>query len=72
MSSEQVIYHVIRKKVDGAYLLDSRNDIIYTDAIKEGAQEAFNDCISHKQKGETYDLVIEIKGQRYLQILCER
>lgn len=72
MSSEQIIYHVIRKKVDGAYLLDNRNDIIYTDTIEEDAREIFNHCIANKQKGETYDLVMEIKCQRYLQILCER
>lgn len=69
---ERIIYHVIRKKVDGAYLLDKRNDIIYTDTIEEDAREIFNHRIANKQKGETYDLVMEIKGQRYLQILCER
>ena len=67
-----VVYHVIKKNIDGAYLLDKRNDIIYTDTLKGDAQEIFNSRVSSKQKGEVYDLVAETRGQKYLQILCER
>lgn len=70
--SASVVYHVIKKNIDGAYLLDKRNDIIYTDTLKGDAQEIFNSRVSSKQKGEVYDLVAETRGQKYLQILCER
>lgn len=67
-----IVYHVIKKNVDGAYLLDRRNDIIYTDTVECDARDVFNDLVASKQRGETYDLIMEIKGQRYLHILCER
>lgn len=67
-----VVYHVIKKNIDGAYLLDKRNDIIYTDTVKDDAKEIFDNRVSSKQKGEVYDLVAETRGQKYLQILCER
>ncbi len=67
-----IVYHVIKKNVDGAYLLDNRNDIIYTDTIEQDAREIFNNRVINKSKSEIYDLVMEIKGQKYLHILCER
>lgn len=67
-----IVYHVIKKNVDGAYLLDKRNDIIYTDTIEHDAREIFNNRIINKSKGEIYDLVMEVRGQKYLHILCER
>lgn len=67
-----IIYHVIKKNIDGAYLLDKRNDIIYTDTVESDAREIFNNRIINKSKGEIYDLVMEVRGQKYLHILCER
>lgn len=67
-----VVYHVIKKNVDGAYLLDKRNDIIYTDTIEHDAREIFNSRVINKSKDEIYDLVMEVRGQKYLHILCER
>ena len=32
--SAEVVYHVVHKNVEGAYLLDKRNDIIYTEVSK--------------------------------------
>ena len=70
--SASIVYYVIKKNIDGAYLLDKRNDVIYTDTMKDAAQEIFNSRVSSKQKCEVYDLVAETKGKKYLQILCER
>lgn len=67
-----IIYHVIKKNIDGAYLLDKRNDIIYTDTVESDAREIFNNRVANKSKGEVYNLVMEVKGQKYLRILCER
>jgi len=67
-----IIYHVIKKNIDGAYLLDKRNDIIYTDTVESDAREIFNNRVANKSKGEVYNLVMEVKGQKYLHILCER
>lgn len=67
-----IVYHVIKKNIDGAYLLDKRNDIIYTDTVESDAREIFNNRIINKSKGEIYDLVMEVRGQKYLHILCER
>lgn len=67
-----IVYHVIKKNVDGAYLLDKRNDIIYTDNVESDARDIFNSRVANKLKGETYNLVMEVKGQKYLHILCER
>lgn len=67
-----IVYHVIKKNIDGAYLLDKRNDIIYTDTVESDAREIFNNRIINKSKGEIYDLVMEVRGQKYLCILCER
>ena len=66
------VYCVIKKNIDGAYLLDKRNDIVYTDTVKDDAQKIFDSRVSNKQKCEVYDLVVETKGQKYLQILCEK
>ena len=67
-----IVYHVLKKNIDGAYLLDKRNDIIYTDTVESDAREIFNNRIINKSKGEIYDLVMEVRGQKYLHILCER
>lgn len=67
-----IVYHVIKKNIDGAYLLDKRNDIIYTDTVESDARDIFNSRVANKLKCEIYDLVMEVKGQKYLRILCER
>jgi hypothetical protein len=70
MSAEEVVYHVVCKNVDGAYLLDKRNDIIYTGTCKDDAWDIFNNCITNKQKGKAYVLFAETRGCRLLKILC--
>jgi hypothetical protein len=70
--SAKVVYHVVRKNVEGAYLLDRRNDIIYTDTIEDAARDIFNSRVRNKQKGEVYVLFAEIKGCKLLDVLCER
>ena len=70
--SDKVVYHVVRKNVEGAYLLDKRNDIIYTDTVEDDAREIFNKHVCNKQKGEVYVLFAETKGCKPLDVLCER
>jgi hypothetical protein len=70
--STEVIYYIVRKNVEGAYLLDKRNDIIYTDTIECDAKEIFNDKIKSKQENEIYVLFSKEKDDKYLNILCER
>jgi len=67
-----VLYHIVKKNIEGAYLLDKRNDIIYTDSIECDARDIFNKRVADKQKGETYVLFAETKGDKFLNILCER
>lgn len=70
--SAEVVYHVVRKNVEGAYLLDKRNDIIYTDTIEDDARDIFNRRVSNKKKGEVYVLFSKTNGCKLLNILCER
>ena len=71
MSNINVIQHVVRKNVEGAYLLDKRSDIIYTDTIEQDAREIVNNRIANRKKGETYVLFAETKGCKALNILRE-
>lgn len=66
------VYHVVKKNVEGAYLLDKRNDIIYTDTIESDALEIFNSRVANKQKGDVYVLFEKTGGSKVLNILCER
>ena len=70
--SAEVVYHVVRKNVEGAYLLDKRNDVIYTDTIENDARDIFNCRVSNKKKGEVYVLFAATKVCKLLDILCER
>ena len=70
--SAEVVYHVVRKNVEGAYLLDKRNDVIYTDTIENDARDIFNRRVSNKKKGEVYVLFAATKDCKLLDILCER
>ena len=70
--SAEVVYHVVRKNVEGAYLLDKRNDVIYTDTIEDDARDIFNRRVSNKKKGEVYVLFAKTNGCKLLNILCER
>ena len=71
--SSKIIYHVFRKNVDGIYLLDKRNDVIYTDTIYKDAEEIFWKRVNNKvNSNETYVLFAQVPGRRYLQIMLER
>lgn len=70
--SAEVVYHVVRKNVEGAYLLDKRNDVIYTDTIENDARDIFNRRVSNKKKGEVYVLFAKTNSCKLLDILCER
>ena len=70
--SDEDVYHVVRKNVEDAYLLDKRNDVIYTDTIENDARDIFNRRVSNKKKGEVYVLFAATKGCKLLDILCER
>jgi hypothetical protein len=70
--SSNIVYHVVKKNVEGAYLLDKRNDIIYTDTIEHDAREIFNSRVANKQRGDVYVLFAETKGCKLLNVLCER
>ena len=71
--SSKTIYHVFRKNVDGIYLLDKRNDVIYTDTIYKDAEEIFWKRVNNKvNSNETYVLFAQVPGRRYLQIMLER
>lgn len=70
--SAEVVYHVVRKNVEGAYLLDKRNDVIYTDTIENDARDIFNSRVSNKKKGEVYVLFAKTNNCKLLDILCER
>ena len=69
----KTIYHVFRKNVDGIYLLDKRNDVIYTDTVYKDAEEIFWARVNNKSNSnETYVLFAQVPGKRYLQIMLER
>ena len=67
-----ITYHVVKRNVDGAYLLDSRNEAIYSGNSKDEAFDVFNKRVQSKQKGDTYVLFEEVEGVRFLNILRER
>lgn len=66
------IYHVVKKNIDGAYLLDKRDTHIYSSYSEQDARYVFNDKVSNKQCHEVYTLFIELPGTKYLHVLCER
>jgi hypothetical protein len=71
--NSKTVYHVFRKNVDGIYLLDKRNDVIYTDTIYKDAEEIFWKRVNNKvNSNETYVLFAQVPGRRYLQIMLER
>ena len=67
-----ITYHVVKRKVDGAYLLDKRNETVYSGNSKDDAFEVFNKYIQSKQKCDTYVLFEKVEGVRFLNILREQ
>lgn len=72
MTSTDTVYHIVKKNVDGAYLLDKRNTVLLSTYDFNLAESSFNDLILHKSKNEVYTFFSEVRGKRYLQIILER
>lgn len=67
-----IIYHIVKKNVDGAYLLDKRNTVLLSTYDLSLAESSFNDLLLHKSNNEVYTFFSEVSGKRYLQIILER
>ena len=72
MTNTDTIYHIVKKNVDGAYLLDKRNTALLSTCDFSLAESSFNDLILTKSKNEVYTFFSEVRGKRYLQIILER
>ena len=48
------MYYVIRKNVEGIYLLDSRNTVIEKTSDKDAAKKVFDEILSNKKASERY------------------
>lgn len=72
MTDTDTVYHIVKKNVDGAYLLDKRNTALLSTHDFSLAESSFNDLTLHKSKNEVYTLFSEVLGKRYLQIILER
>ena len=66
------MYYVIRKNVEGVYLLDNRNEILEKTSDKLHAENAFSAYILNKQKNERYVMCEKQDSDRRIHIICER
>lgn len=66
------MYYVIRKNVEGIYLLDSRNVVIEKTQDKDIAKKVFDEVISNKKVNERYVMFNKPENDHRLQICWER
>lgn len=66
------MYYVIRKNVEGIYLLDSRNVVIEKTQDKDIAKKVFDEVISNKKANERYVMFNKPENGHRLQICWER
>ena len=66
------MYYVIRKNVEGVYLINDRNEILEKTSDKLHAASVFSKYILNKQKSERYVMFEKPDNDRRLQIILER
>lgn len=66
------MYYVIRKNVEGIYLLDNRNTVIEKTSDKDTAKKVFDEIISNKKASERYVMFNKPENDHRLQICWER
>ena len=69
--ADKVVYHIIKKNVEGAYLLDKKNSILYSGTDLVDATKEFINFLSDTKKGDTFVLVSQTNDEKYLHILSQ-
>ena len=66
------MYYIVKKNIDGVYLMDARNDRIYSTDDYDSAINKFNEIMNSKSRGSTYSLFKKDESTRYLTVIIER
>lgn len=66
------MYYIVKKNMDGVYLMDARNDRIYSTDDYDSAINKFNEIMESKSRGSTYSLFKKDDTTRYLTVIIER
>lgn len=66
------MYYIVKKNTDGVYLMDARNDRIYSTDDYDSAINKFNEIMKSKSRGSTYSLFKKDDATRYLTVIIER
>ena len=69
--ADKVVYHIIKKNVEGAYLLDKKNSLLYSGTDLVNTTKEFINLLSDKNKGDTFVLVSQTNDEKYLHILSQ-
>ena len=75
MTKHREEYFVVRKNMQGIYLLDDRNDILLKTDSMDDALAMFNSCVSNKNNDkETYTVFSRVvpAHDRFLYLLGEK
>ena len=75
MTKHSEEYFVVRKNMQGIYLLDDRNDIMLKTYSMDDALAMFNSCVSNKNSDkETYTVFSRVvpSQDRFLHLLGEK
>ena len=75
MTKHSEEYFVVRKNMQGIYLLDDRNDIMLKTDSMDDAIAMFNSCVSNKKSDrETYTVFSRVvpSQDRFLHLLGEK
>ena len=75
MTKHSEEYFVVRKNMQGVYLLDDRNDIMLKTDSMDDALAMFNSCVSNKKSDkETYTVFSRVvpAQDRFLYLLGEK
>lgn len=66
-------YYVIKKNVNGEYLLSNKNEIITQSWDYASCIISFVDALVNRtSKSDVYVLCKKISDEKYIQIMCER
>lgn len=66
-------YYVIKKNVNGEYLLSNKNEIIRQSWDYISCLISFVDALVNRtSKSDVYVLCKKSSGEKYIQIMCER
>lgn len=65
-------YYVVKKNMQGVYLLDTRNNLYYAGKDSQMAWSIYKGALSHKKDKEVYTIFTKTASDKFLTVLNEK